>query len=293
MRVKELVDTVQNRFWEMLADRNAFEKMVDEKHKELDDLEKERDSVLQELLGPGADHRLRREELTQIERLEQRKQFLDFLPPEKLERCLAVDAKFDGLRDVLNNADPPLDSADLQARSKKLLEEQKSEFESLLSPEEQAEYKLRNSRFADLRFRLNGFDATDVEVKEMVRTQEAVAAVTQTNAPTQPHDALKGVLGAERYAEYERTLDNRFQEFYQVVDRFELPTQKAVEGYEIRKAAETVAQRVQGDKSATEDRRNEQLVAIRLETERSLAETLGQRAFETYQTRSGQWLRGW
>ena len=68
-RVKELVETVQNRFWEMLADRNEFEKMVDDKHKELDDLEKERDNILKELLGPRADHRLRREELAQIERI--------------------------------------------------------------------------------------------------------------------------------------------------------------------------------------------------------------------------------
>src|SRR5207244_1886799 len=70
-RVKELVDTVQNRFWDLLADQNAFEKIVDEKHKELDELEKERDNVLQELLGRRANHRIQRDELAQVERVEQ------------------------------------------------------------------------------------------------------------------------------------------------------------------------------------------------------------------------------
>jgi hypothetical protein len=289
-RVKQIVDTVQNRFWEMLADQKAFEKMVDEKHKELDDLEKERDNALAQLLGRRADHRMQREELAQIEQIAQRKQFLDFLSAEKIEQCLALDAKFAALRDELSNSDAPLESAEVQSRSKHLQEQQKSELESLLSPDELAEYKLRNSPFANLRFQLNGFETTEADVKEMVRTQEVVSTLTQTNAPTSQRDAIKSVLGAERFAEYERTLDNRFQEFYQVADRYDLPVEKASEAYEIRKAAEDTVQNVRRGNNLNDNDRNEQLAAIHSETERALTDALGSRAFQTYRTRSGQWL---
>jgi hypothetical protein len=289
-RVKELVDTVQSRFWDLLADQKAFEKMVDEKHTELNDLDTERDNVLVELLGRGANHRMQKDQLAQAGQIEQRKQFLDFLPADKIERCLAVDAKFETLRGELNNADTPLDSTELSSRSKKLREQQKSEFEALLTPDELAEYQLRNSRFANLRFQLNGFDATEAEAKAMVRTQESVATLPQANGQQQQRDALKSLLGVKRFAEYERTLDNRFQEFYQVADRYDLPAQKAAEAYEIRKAAEDTAQKVRRDEGVTEDDRNDQLAATRVETERALTEALGKDGFKTYETRSGQWL---
>jgi hypothetical protein len=289
-RVKQLVDTVQYRFWEMLADQKAFEAMVDEKHKQLDDLQKEQDSMIQELLGTRANHRTQKDELAKAEQIDQRKQFLDFLPAEKITRCLALDAKFEALRDELNNADPPLESKELQSRSKHLIDEQKNEFEALLSPDELAEYKLRNSKGANLRFQLNGLDATEAEVKEMVRAQEVVASQTRKNTESQQRDAIKNILGADRFLEYERALDNRFQEFYQVADRYDLPTQKATQAYEIRTAAEAAVQQVRRDTSVSDDQRNTQLLAIRRETESALTEAFGISAFQTYQARSGQWL---
>ena len=51
-----------------------------------------------------------------------------------------------------------------------------------------------------------------------------------------------------------------------------------------------MVQQIRTDKAIPEDQRTAQLGGIRAETERSLVEAFGQKAFELYQARSGQWL---
>ena len=53
-RVNELVAPVQSRFWELMANQEQFQKVVDEKGKELATLNMERKTLLQELLGKGS-----------------------------------------------------------------------------------------------------------------------------------------------------------------------------------------------------------------------------------------------
>ncbi len=50
-RVKTLVDSVQGQFWDLLANKEEFEKMISEKHQALQELELQRSSLLRHLLG--------------------------------------------------------------------------------------------------------------------------------------------------------------------------------------------------------------------------------------------------
>src|SRR5206468_11933980 len=126
-------------------------------------------------------------------------------------------------------------------------EQQEREFQQLLSTEELAEYKLRSSTSADVRSRLTGFDASEAELKELVRIQEKFSATAAGNpklpGPQTAQAEIKTLLGEQRFTEYQRAQDGRYQELYQLAERFSLPAQVAAEAYEVRKVAEDQAGR--------------------------------------------------
>jgi len=287
-RVNQLVAPVQSRFWELMANQEQFQKVVDEKGKELATLNMERKTLLQELLGKGSG-RNKAEELADLEAREASKEFLDFLAPGKIAQCLELEQKFDAARRELANSQPPLAQNDLQAKLKQLQEEQEHELNQLLSPDEMVEYRLRKSGFANLRGRLPGFQATADELKQLVQIQQESPA-TNAFGQQQQRDRMKDLLGPERFSEFERAQNPQYQEFYEVAERFEVPNQTIAEAYEMRKIAEEEAGNVRGDKGISAEERVAALKAIHIEIGRSLETALGAQAFAIYHLRSGQWL---
>jgi len=291
-RVRELVDPVQGRFWELMAQHEAMQSVVEEKEKQLNDLKHERDAMLEELLGRGGKWQTLAEETSRMEQNEVRRHFLDFLPHEKVEQMLIVEEDFQHSRDSLGSI---ADAKERQAKLAILQTEQDSEIARLLSPSELAEYKLRNSSFAAQRLNLADFEASSEEFKSLVRIQETYAA-PGTNRLTpelsqQRTSELTALLGAERLAQYQRAGDGRYQEFYRVAEGLGSPEQAAIEAFDMRTATERAIRDLRADRSVGPDERLEKLTAIRQETERSLQETLGPAAFAAYQGHYGQWLR--
>jgi hypothetical protein len=302
-RVTEMVSGVQNRFWDLMTRPKELEQIVNTKGEELKALENERDSMLDELLGPASKRRTPAQEEAELEQSEMRKQFFDFLPAEKVEQCLAVDEKINRLREELSTSQPPLSPSEQAARLKGLQEQQEAAFGQLLAPDELAEYRLRSSRFADLRFHLAGTDATEEELRELVRIREKFSPVAESKEPNvdlratlraeaqkQQQEELKNILGPERFAQLQRAQDGQFQEIYRLTSRFELPAQIAADAYEMRKEAEAAARRLRADQTMSEAQRNDSLKAIREETERSMAGAFGSAAYAIYRQRWGQWL---
>jgi hypothetical protein len=287
-RVNELVAPAQSRFWELMANPQQFQKLVEEKEKELSELNSQRKTLLQELLGKN-NHRSRSEELGDLETREASKQLLDFLDPAKMAQCLELDEKFAAARQQLGSSQPPLAQNDLRAKLKQLQEKQDHELEQVFSPDEMAEYRLRKSGFADLRRRLPGFQATGDELKQLVQIQQDFAA-TNAFGQQQQRDRMKDLLGPERFTQFERAQNPQYQEFYQVAERFEMPSQAIADAYEMRKIAEEKAGDVRGDKGMSPEDRMAALKAIHIEIDRALETALGAQAFAIYRSRSGQWL---
>ena len=301
-RVRELVDPVLPRFWELISNKSEMEPLVKEKEQQLDALGAERRALLVEVLGSGlAEH----DSAVEQARAEQRAahlELLSFLPEEKVARCLALEERFQDSRDAINRR-PPGTSQEFRATLKQLQDEKQAELASLLTPDEMAEYKLRNSRFVDSVLQLPGFEAGEAEVKEIVRLKEQLAGTAELKEPnvdariTQRGDAekemqesLKSLLGPERFAQYQRGEDSAYAQIVQLVSRFDLPDPVAAEVYEMQREAQSQVARLAADKTVTEEQRQAALQAIRAETERSLAGALGPRPFEMYRTLYGQWL---
>jgi hypothetical protein len=297
-RVKELVDPVQNRFWEFLAHHEKMEDLVKEKQEQLEALDKERDQVLEDLLGAGARHAAA-EDLGRQQQRQGRLQFMDFLPEDKLELCLALEEKFNLLRQQIGSIQPPRSQKEHAAALEVLRQQQDQEIQQLLSPDELAEYKLRHSQFANVRFQLAGFEASEDEIKAVVRIREQLSATSNpgsgSNASPPPNSkaqqqALEELLGKDRLAALQRAEDGRFQEFFEYADRLALSPEVAAEAFEMRRAAEEQVSKLKQNTNLDPVARQELLKSISQETERSLADVLGETGFKLYRSRAGYWI---
>jgi len=287
-RVEELVAPVKGHFWDLMADHEQFRKIVDEKESELNELTIQRKTLLDELLGKTARRGLN-EELADLEAREASKELLDFLAPGTMSQCLELDQEFASAQQELANSQPPLAQSELQAKLKQLREKHERELEQLLSPEELAEYRLRKSGFADVRFKLAGFQATEDELKQLVRIHQDVPGVPPSGQQQQ-REQMNELLGLERFAQFERAQDPKYQEFYQIAGRFEVANEAVANAFDMRKLAEEKAGAIRGDKNISREDRIAALKAIQLEANQSLQKALGAQAFAAYRARSGQWL---
>jgi hypothetical protein len=284
-RVNDLVGPVQNRFWELMTKPKEFQQVVDEKWKELKELDSERSLLLRELLGKFQ-RTSARQESANLESSELSRQFVDFLSSEKAHEYFKLEQRFVAAHDALNSRQPPLSQNELQIQLKKVQERQDEELAQLLSSDELEEYRLRKSGFADLRHKLPGFQATGDELRELARIENNSGG-TQ---PAERRERMREFLGPDRFTEFERAQSPQYQEIYQVAERFELSTQAIGKAFEMRNAAEENAQGLRGDKSISLEARTVALKEIQMETTRALTEVLGPEAFSTYRSRSGQWL---
>jgi hypothetical protein len=301
-RLAELVNPVLPRFWELISNQESLEALVKEKQQQLEALQAERTALLSEILGPGlAGHEPAMEQAREEQR-QARLTVLNFLPEEKIGRCLELEERYDRLRQA-SERQAWTNNQERVAEFKRLQDAQTAEMTSALSPDELAEYKLRNSRFVEQVRELPGFDAGPDELKQIVRLKEELAATAELKEPNvdtrigqrgqaekEMQETLKTQLGPERFAQYQRAQESRYQELYQLTSRFELPAQVAADVYDMQRQAEAEASRLASDTTLDGSRRQTLLQAIRTETERSLAEALGAKPFELYQSRYAQWL---
>jgi len=103
-------------------------------------------------------------------------------------------------------------------------------------------------------------------------------------------EQLKGVLGEDRFGEFKRASDPRFQEIYRVAGRYDLPQSVAVRVYGIRDAAEQEANRLRQDTGLGGDQRQAALETIEQEAERAIAADFGANGLRTYKRYGGSWL---
>ena len=107
----------------------------------------------------------------------------------------------------------------------------------------------------------------------------------------QGDDAIKQLLGPDRFAAYQRATDDVYQQTRRITDRFELPVETAAQVCQMQKDAQAQASAIRNDRSRTLEERKELLQAMQAETEQSLSAALGPRIFKAYQKYNGDWLK--
>ena len=223
------------------------------------------------------------------------------LSPEARKQAQALTEKFNEERSELyRKAKNHIDMGtqeDLRALRRKLHDD----MAKFLSPQELLDYEVRTSETAqNLKYNeLQAFDADEAEFRAIFKAKQDVELAQP--AEGQPNKdwldkkkdsevELKEALGEARYVQYQKAQDYEYQNLLQLVEARGLE-KTVIEQIETMKAeAQKAALELRRNKDLTPEQRTEALAAIRAETEKTVATTLGDRNFKTYK-RYASWMR--
>ena len=306
-RLRRVIAPMSARFWWLVANMKQAEEEGERYEEQWKALEQEREAVFQELLGTKKPFRAEQDPAREAGERARQSRELDFLTPEKQQAVLALRENLVQAQHQLWQTDRQLTKEEREERQQKQRETQAGcdrQLAELLTPEELAEYRLRTSGSADVRHRLRRADFSEAELRALTRIgnarREAESAISGNSPETKQQqreaarqraeEEIKQALGEARYAAYERAGDHRFEQIAQVTERHGMPEEKALAVYAMQREAEAQANLIRLDGTRPAEERGALLQAIRAETERSVKAALGEKAFATYQKRSGNWI---
>src|SRR5687768_4511776 len=103
---------------------------------------------------------------------------------------------------------------------------------------------------------------------------------------------LERQLGPERLAEYKRGEDPEFHQLAKTATQFKLPRDTAQRVYDVKRAVEDVRRALEQNAALASDQKAAALIAMQQETERTVRQLLGERAFRYYlRTGEASWLK--
>lgn len=307
-RARDYIAPLQSQFWQIASRPQEIETAFKTHEENLERMVKEREQLFQALFNESKPNRnwrsIRRDlrqnsgKLAQLDFLDEGKRKAVLGWQDELATALSEARKleFKGSREEIRQQRTAKEKEIRQAADEKL--------RALLSPDELAEYKLRDSNAAGVRQQLTRMDLSEIEARELARismTQtEAAAGLTGKDDATKAsreqleqtaQAQIKQLLGETRYAEYLRAKDGRYMQLANLSDRLQLPEKTTVAVYEARLAAEQLATRLRQDTSTSAAEREAALAVIRTETENTVRQLVGAAAFGDFQQNSGGWLQ--
>lgn len=101
-------------------------------------------------------------------------------------------------------------------------------------------------------------------------------------------ESLRRYLGAERYADVERGMDQLFRELAQSTDKQGVAKAALLQAYEARRTAATQAQEIRADTQLSGEERELLLAALRARTTQTLTRSLGPVGVEAYLKQHGK-----
>lgn len=289
------------KYWE--PQRNYAPAMDKDKQRQLREIAKEKNALLQELLGVDYGEEMRKQSgvTDYYERMS------SFLPKEKRDPVRELVQKYSDLeQDIYRKSDGRVDSEDAKELLK-VRNDRRAELAKLLTPQELLEYELRSSQTASqMRYDLTAFEPNEDEFRKIFKaraefdnefgpnyggSQDVEQAKKRAEAQRKLDEALKLELGPERYAEYKQASDYAYRELARVATRYELPKETAKKVWAVKTAAEEQASKLRQDQSLSTEQRQAAAKAIQAETEKAVTEMLGERGYKSYVNSGGYWVR--
>ena len=290
------------KFWETNEKRKLNARQLEEREKQLAQIDKEIPMVLRELLGVNYEREINKYFVDTNE--DERR--LNFISEDKRSRVLALRDEFEGKRERLlrEAADGKL-SESQRAEIDRIEADREEALSKILSREELQEFELRTSDTADrLREELIGFNPSAEEFRDVYTLQKSLDSKfrnTDSSDPTvqQEKEAeqarideeLRKRLGDQRFAEYQLARNPDYREACLFSELYELPQATGASIYEIKQVAEQEKARLLANRDVQPAQREEALKLIRAETEKSLLQLLGTKVLSSYSQTSGQWLQ--
>jgi hypothetical protein len=288
------------KFWETDEKRKLKQPQIEEREKQLAQIDKELPAVLRELLGVNYEREINKYFVDTDE--DNRR--LAFLSEDKRSRLTALRDQFEGERERVKYSlqDGALSPEDIE-KLKKIDEEQDAALSGVLTPEEKEDYQLSMSPTADhLRSELIGFNPTEDEFRNLFQRQQAIDSAYAYEDMSDPTvrdakaaeeqkmmDDVKSQLSPDRAAALDRSKDPDYRGLSILSERFDLPAETSQTIVDMRQTAEDEKQQLLANKDIPPDRLDAALKAIEAETERAARETLGDQAYTQYSQSAG-WI---
>ncbi len=216
---------------------------------------------------------------------------LGMLPEEKREQLQKIEKKYSDLRKEIQR-DKKIKSDEKSNRLVELQKKEDAEREAVFSPEELAEFKIRQQSYQFQN--LYGFK-TDEEEMRKIATVRAKNFSTENNSDSpadreiretrakQRDEELKALLGEKRFAEFERGSDPRYRDALKVAQAYKLPEETAVRAFEINEELNKQARAVRKNPALTPEQIKATIQELQDATGDALAELYGEKAFRTLQ----------
>lgn len=283
-RLQAAAAEVSAHFWEVFCPPARQRKEVWEKQFEA--LDSERKAVLAQLF-PG-NWTESAEPPTQLPDTR-----LNFLPPGLADQVQAAETNEDALIDEARNTqtEPRL--------REELIQQARAAFEAeltrLLSPEELAEWRARNSNRADWAKSMEGVELTPTELAEIARLKDTDRARGNPPATSaeEKEAEIKKLLGPERFADFERAQDGTYHQLLSLSRRSGLGEPELNALWQTQKDVQALAKQLVGDPALSAADRTAELTALRAQHEQAVQDSLARvpGAFEAWQRQQTRWLK--
>jgi hypothetical protein len=269
-----------------------------ERYQEVLATERQRDQKVQEVLGfevgPFSNW-VGREELRAA---------LDFLPNLKQESVARLFLRTEAAANELQNLTAGVRTPEDYAQWKLIRAQYESELARLLTPEERAEFELRNTSTAQQLRQWMGFEPTEAEYRALAHLgqpwldarEETFGYVLQSAASDKDktqaelETKVRETLGDERYAMYRRSQEAEYRELLGVASREQWPPEAASQLYDLQKTAETQAQQIRSQAALNQDQRQEALIQLQSRIRQSAQALLGEAISSSYLNRPASWI---
>lgn len=303
-QMRELVKPFNARFWEAMADEKLehlldgtpTKKAVDELEKEGERIQADLKAVLGEESKPGKPGRS--------------EQF-GHLPEDKQTELTSMEGRHTKEHEALNREVAKAPPVERSAKQKELRERQGAERRALFTDAEWDEAELRRSSQAATVRGLRGLNGTPDELRSLARGLRDFDSAHPNPTPRDPKRPdddpdykakleereaqwkahLTARLGEAGLAAFERGSDPRFHTLLKLARRLDVQPASAVQWLELQSASQEQVRLTRQNATLAEDARAVALLAIRVETERTLQAAVGARGWSAYQRHAGDWLK--
>jgi hypothetical protein len=115
-----------------------------------------------------------------------------------------------------------------------------------------------------------------------------IAAQRRASLETSADEAIKQILGEERFLQYKYGQDTAYKEARSMAQNLGVPNEMARSIYEINRVVKSELQRINSDATLTEEQKNSQRDTARQEQIDALRQLLGDEKFKQWEQLYGQ-----
>jgi hypothetical protein len=222
------------------------------------------------------------------------------VPDETVQQVLFTMHKFEILRDQIGHRTGGIFTDEDDAEMKRLQLELPAEIGQLLTPMQFEEMKARCAAM-DLFERQYGVELNAEEARRIALARAGGSAGIFWDGPdleteeeqqlreARFQDEVAGILGAERFQDYQRSQDEDFRQIFYFTYGNNMPKETAIKVYDMRRLAAEEVSRIQEDSSLTDLERLERMRQIQASVQEGVSTVLGP-VYQEYLDSSGSWV---